>query len=198
MKIKRAPSGRNAYWFEAAGEHEILHLGCFAETLEKSLEIYADLLARLYLANPSLWMEFQSYKAWWFDERRRDYKLQWKAPAYEDQAHLAYELSGKDEIPLALKTFWLIKELRFYFWKQDGVPLKPQDIVAAVARNEFEGLTRYIPSVMRFAVARQICSSYLRVMFHRSETEFVDHLLAESAAKSDLKFLLEASVFKTA
>jgi hypothetical protein len=197
MKIKHAPSGRNAYWFEDVGEHQILHLGCFAETLEKSLEFYADLLTRLYLNSPSLWMEFQSYKAWWFDERRRDYKLQWKTPAYEDRAHLAYQLTEQDEILRALKTFWLIKELRFYFWKQDDVPLQPQDIVAAVARNEFEDLTRYVPSVMRFAVARQICSSYLRVMFHRNEAKFVDQLLADSAAESGLKFLLEASIFRT-
>jgi hypothetical protein len=54
MKIKYAPSGRNAYWFEDAGEHEILHVGCFAETLEKSIEIYEDVLRRLYLNDPSL------------------------------------------------------------------------------------------------------------------------------------------------
>ncbi len=197
MKIKHTPSGRNAYWFESAGEHEILHLGCFAETLEKSLEVYADLLGRLYVDNPSLWMEFQSYKAWWFDERRRDYKLQWKAPAYEDQAHLAYRLIGQDEIVTAFKTFWLIKELRFYFWKQNGVPLEPQDIVAAVARNEFEELARYVPSAMRFVAARQICSSYLRVMFHRTEAKFVNQLLLDAAAKSGLNLLLEACVFKT-
>ena len=62
MRIKHAPPGRNAYWFEDAVEHETLHLGAFAETLEKNLEIYADLLARLYLDNPSLWVEFQSNK----------------------------------------------------------------------------------------------------------------------------------------
>ena len=83
MKIKRAPSGRNAYWFEDAGEHETLHLGPFAETLEKSVEVYADLLGRLYLDNPSLWIEFQSTKRWWLNQRRRDRKLSWKAPVYE-------------------------------------------------------------------------------------------------------------------
>jgi hypothetical protein len=197
MKIKRAPSGRNAYWFQTLGEHQILHLGCFAVPLERSLDVYGELLDRLYQANPSAWVEFQSYKTWWFNERRRDYRLQWKAPAYEDRAHLAYVLTGQAEIVTALKTFWLLKELRFYFWKQDSIPLQPQDIVAAVARNEFEHLTRYIPSVIRFAVARQICSSYLRVMFHRSDAKLVDQLLAESAAKSGLEFLLEASMFKT-
>jgi hypothetical protein len=197
MKIKHAPSGRNAYWFEDAGEHETLHLGPFAETLEKSVEVYADLLARLYLENPSLWIEFQSTKRWWLNQRRRDRKLSSKAPVYEDESYLAFELSGRDEILDSLKRFWLLKELRFYFWKQDSVPLQPRDILPGIARTEFEGLSRYVPSVARFIAERDVCSSYLRVTFHRSEAKFVDQLLAESAAKSGLKFLLEASIFRT-
>jgi hypothetical protein len=196
MKIMRAPSGRNAYWFQNLGEHEILHLGCFAVPLERGLGVYGDFLDRLYQANPSAWTEFQSNKLWWFNERRRDYKLQWKAPAHEDSQYLAYDLAGQAEVLIALKTFWLLKELRFYFWKQDSIPLQPQDIVAAVARNEFEQLTRYVPAVVRFAVAREICRSYLRVMFHRSEAELVHQLLADAIAKSGLAFLLEASLFK--
>lgn len=197
MKIKRAPSGCDAYWFEDAGEHEILHLGCFAETLEKSLEVYADLLGRLYLADPSLWIEFQSTKRWWLNERRRDRKLSWKAPVYEDESYLAFELTDKVEILDALKRFWLLKELRCYFWKQDSDFFLPGDILPRLARTEFNGLTQYVPSVTRFAAERDVCSSYLRVMFQRNEAKFVDQLLAESAAKSGLKFLLEASIFKT-
>lgn len=197
MRIIRAPSGRNAYWFQSLGEHEVLHLGCFAIPLERSLSVYSDLLVRLYDSNSDVWMEFQSYKTWWFNERRRDYRLQWRAPAYEDRAHLAYELKGRPELLRALKTFWLLKELRFYFWKLDTCPIQPVDIVAAVARNEFERLTRYIPSVIRFAAAREICSSYLRVVFHRSETKFVNELVAQLAAASGLEFSLESSIFKS-
>ncbi len=197
MKIKRAPSGRNAYWFEGAGEHEVLHLGCFAEPLERSLDVYADLLTRLHLGNPSLWVEFQSNKLWWLNERRRDRKLSWKAPVYEDESYLAFELTERAEILDVLKRFWLLKELRFYFWKQDSTSLQPLDILPGLARAEFKELTRYVPSVARFIAERDICSSYLRVMFHRSEAKFVDQLLAESAAKSGLEFLLEASMFKT-
>jgi hypothetical protein len=197
MKIKRAPSGRNAYWFEDAGEHETLHLGCFAETLEKSVEVYADLLARLYLDNPSVWIEFQSTKRWWLNERRRDRKLSWKAPVYEDESYLAFELTGRAEILDALKRFWLLKELRCYFWKQDSASLQPRDILPGIARTEFKELTRYVPSVARFIAERDVCGSYLRVTFHRSEAKFVDQLLAESAANFGLKFLLEASIFKT-
>jgi hypothetical protein len=197
MKIMWAPSGRNAYWFQNLGEHEILHLGCFAVPLERGLGVYGDFLDRLYQANPSAWTEFQSNKLWWFNERRRDYKLQWKAPAHEDRQYLAYDLAGQGEVLIALKTFWLLKELRFYFWKQDSIALRPQDIVAAVARNEFEQLTRYVPAVVRFAAAREICRSYLRVMFHRSEAELVGQLLADTIAKSGLEFLLEASPFKS-
>jgi hypothetical protein len=141
-------------------------------------------------------MEFQSNKLWWLNEPRRDRKLQWKAPSYQDVGHLAYELTGEAEILMALKRFWLLKELRFYFWNQDSIPLQPQDIVAAVARHEFEKLTRYVPSVVRFAVAREICRSYLRVMFHRSEANLVHKLLGDTLAKSGLEFLLEASMLK--
>jgi hypothetical protein len=197
MKIKHAPSGRNAYWFEDVGEHETLHVGSFAETLEKSVQVYADLLARLYLDNPSLWIEFQSTKRWWLNQRRRDRKLSSKAPVYEDESYLAFELSGRDEILESLKRFWLLKELRFYFWKQDSVPLQPRDILPGIARTEFKELSRYVPSVARFIAERDVCSSYLRVTFHRSEAKFVDQLLAESAAESGLKFLLEASIFRT-
>jgi hypothetical protein len=197
MKIKHTPSGRNAYWFEDAGEHQTLHLGSFAETLDKSVEIYADLLARLYLDNPSLWIEFQSTKRWWLNQRRRDRKLSSKAPVYEDESYLAFELSGRDEILDSLKRFWLLKELRFYFWKQDSVPLQLRDILPSIARTEFKELSRYVPSVARFIAERDVCSSYLRVTFHRSEAKFVDQLLGESAATSGLKFLLEASVFRT-
>ena|SRR2546422_1392198 len=197
MKIKRAPSGRNAYWFEGAGEHEVLHLGCFAETLERSLDVYADLLTRLYLDNPSLWIEFQSNKLWWLNERRRDRKLSWKSPAYEDESYLAFELTERAEILDALKRFWLLKELRCYFWKRDSTSPQPRDILPRLARTEFKDLTRYVPSVTRFIAERDVCSSYLRVMFHRSEAKFVDQLLAESAAKSGVKLLLEASIFRT-
>jgi hypothetical protein len=197
MKIKRAPSGRNAYWFEDAGEHETLHLGCFAETLERSVEVYADLLARLYLDNPSVWIEFQSTKRWWLNERRRDRKLSWKAPVYEDESYLAFELTGRAEILDALKRFWLLKELRCYFWKPDSASLQPRDILAGIARTEFKELTRYVPSVARFIAERDVCGSYLRVTFHRSEAKFVDQLLAESAANFGMKLLLEASIFKT-
>jgi hypothetical protein len=197
MKIKRAPSGRNAYWFEDAGEHETLHLGCFAETLEKSVEVYADLLARLYLDNPSVWIEFQSTKRWWLNERRRDRKLSWKAPVYEDESYLAFELTGRAEILDALKRFWLLKELRCYFWKQDNASLQPRDILPGIARTEFKELTRYVPSVARLIAERDVCGSYLRVTFHRSEAKFVDQLLAESAGNFGMKLLLEASIFKT-
>jgi hypothetical protein len=197
MKIKRAPSGRNAYWFERTGEREILHLGCFAETPEKSVEVYADLLARFYLSNPSLWIEFQSTKRWWLNERRRDRKLSWKAPVYEDESYLAFELNEKVEIVDALKRFWLLKELRCYFWKQDSDFFQHGDILPRLARTEFEELTQYVPSVVRFAAERNICSSYLRVMFHYSETNVVNQLLIDLAATSGLKFLLEASIFKT-
>jgi hypothetical protein len=196
MKIKHAPSGRNAYWFEDVGEHQILHVGCFAETLEKSLELYGDLLARLYLANPSAWVEFQSPKRWWLNERRRDRRLLWKAPVYEDETYLAFDLSGRSEIVDMLKRFWLLKEMRCYFWKQDGLSLQPQDILPRLARMEFKELTQYIPSLTRFIAGRHICSSYLCVAFHRSETKFVDQLLADSAASAGLKFVLEASLFK--
>ena len=195
MKIIRAPSGRNAYWFETLGEHQVLHLGCFAETLESALEVYRDLLRRLYQANPDAWMEFPSHKRWWFNERRRDYKLQWKTPAYEDRAHLAYALTGPDEIFNALNTFWLLKELRFYFWNGSS-PLQPEDIVAALARSEFERLARYVPAMIRFAGAREICRSYLRVIFHRSDTSFITEQISELAARSGLEFSLESSIFK--
>src|SRR5208337_3015018 len=168
--IKHAPTGRNAYWFEGAGEHQVHHLGCFAEPLERSLEVYAELLVRLYLDNPSLWMEFQSNKLWWLNERRRDRKLSWKAPVYEDESYLAFELIERAEILERLKRFWLLKELRFYLWRQDA-SLQPQDILPRIARTEFKGLTGYVPSVTRFIAERDICSSYLRVMFHRSEAQ---------------------------
>jgi hypothetical protein len=197
MRIKHAPPGRNAYWFEDAVEHETLHLGAFAETLEKNLEIYADLLARLYLDNPSLWVEFQSTKRWWLNQRRRDFRLSLEAPVYEDESYLAFELSGRDEIVNSLNRFWLLKELRFYFWRQDSVPLQPRDILPGIARTDFKELSRYVPSVARFIAERDVCSSYLRVKFQRSEAKFVNQLLAESAAKSGLTFLLEASIFKT-
>ncbi len=196
MKIKRAPSGRNAYWFQDTGEHETLHLGCFAETLEKSVEVYADLLARLYLDNPSLWIEFQSTKRWWLNERRRDRKLSWKTPVYEDESYLAFDLTGRAEILDALKRFWLLKELRCYFWKQDSASLQPRDILPGIARTEFKELTRYVPAVARFIAERDVCSSYLRVMFPRSEAKLVEQILGESVEKSGLKFLLEASIFK--
>jgi hypothetical protein len=197
MKIKRAPSGHNAYWFEHAGEHDILHLGCFAEALEKSLEVYADLLVRLYLNNPSLWIEFQSPKRWWLNERRRDRKLSWKAPIYEDESYLAFELAERAEILDALRRFWLLKELRCYFWNQDSTCPRPRDILPRLARTEFKDLTQYVPSVNRFIAERDVCSSYLRVMFHRAEAKLVDQILADAAAKSGFKFLLEASIFKT-
>lgn len=197
MKIKHAPSGRNAYWFESEGDHEILHLGCFAETLEKGVEVYADLLARFYLANPSLWIEFQSTKRWWLNERRRDRKLSWEPPIYEDESYLAFELAGKAEILNALRRFWLLKELRCYFWKQDNASLQPRDVLPGIARTEFKELTRYVPSVARFIAEREVCSSYLRLTFHRSEANLVDQILAQSAGNSGLKFLLEASIFKT-
>ena len=196
MKIKHAPSGRNAYWFEHADEHDTLHVGSFAETLEKSVEIYADILARLYLDNPSLWIEFQSAKRWWLNQRRRDRKLSSRVPVYEDESYLAFELGGRGAILDSLKRFWLLKELRFYFWKQD-CPLQPRDILPRIARTEFKEMSQYVPSVVRFIAERDVCRSYLRVMFHHSEATFVDQLLAESAAEFGLKFLLEASIFRT-
>jgi hypothetical protein len=66
-----------------------------------------------------------------------------------------------------------------------------------IARTEFKELSRYVPSVARFIAERDVCSSYLRVTFRHSEAKFVDQILAESAAKSGLKFLLEASIFRT-
>ncbi len=197
MKIKHGPPGRNAYWFEDAGEHEILHLGCFAETLEKSLEVYADLLSRLYFNNPSLWIEFQSTKRWWLNQRRRDRKLSSKAPTYEDESYLAFEVSGRDEILNALKRFWLLKELRFYFWIRESVSLQPRDILPSIARTEFRELSRYVPSMARFIGERDICNSHLRVMFHRNEAKLIDQLLAESGTKFGLEFLLEASIFRS-
>ena len=196
MKIKRAPSGRNAYWFQDVGEHETLHLGCFAQTLEKSVEIYADLLARLYLENPNLWFEFQSTKRCWLNERRRDRKRSWKAPVYEDESYLALEVTGRAEILEALKRFWLIKELRCYFWKPDSAFLQPRDILPGIARTEFEEVTRYVPSVARFIAERDVCRSYLRVTFHRRDAKLVHELLAGSVVNSGLKFVLEASIFK--
>ena len=196
MKIKRAPSGRNAYWFEGVREHEILHLGCFAETVKKSLEIYGDLLVGLYLENPSLWIEFQSKKRWWLNERRRDRKLSWKTPVYEDESYLAFEVTEGKGISETLTRFWLLKELRGYFWKQGSTCLPPQDILPRLARTEFRELVHRVPSVTRFIADRDVCSSYLRVMFDRGEAKFVYQLLADVIAKSGLKFVLEASIFK--
>jgi hypothetical protein len=196
MKIKRAPSGRNAYWFEDVGEHEILHLGCFAEPLDESLKVYADLLTRLYLNNPSLWIEFQSPKRWWLNQRRRDRKLSWKAPIYEDESYLAFDLAEREEILDALRRFWLLKELRCYFWKEDSSCLPPRDILPRLARTEFKNLTQYVPSAARFIAERDVCNSYLRVLFQRAEEKLVDKLFADAAAKSGFKFLLEASIFK--
>jgi hypothetical protein len=196
MKIKRALSGRNAYWFEGLGEYEVLHLGCFAETLMKSLDVYGFLLASLYHDNPSLWIEFQSTKQWWLNERRRDRKSLWKTPIYEDESYVALEVADAGEIHKGLERFWLLKELRFYFWRQGTNSLQPRDILPGLARTEFRELTRYVPSVTRFLAERDICDSYLRVMFHRSETKFVDQLLAESASQFGIKLSLEASIFK--
>jgi len=196
MKIKLAPSGRNAYWFEGMGEHEVLHFGCFAETLEKSLDVYGEVLGRLYVDNPNMWIEFQSTKRWWLNERRRDHKLLWKAPAYEDESYVAFEVAERGEIHKGLERFWLLKELRFYFWTQGSTTLQPRDTVSGLARTEFRDLTRYVPSVTRFLAERNICNSYLRVMFHRSETKLVDQVLAESVAQFDVELILEASIFK--
>jgi hypothetical protein len=196
MKIKRALSGSNAYWFEGMGEHEVLHLGCFTETLEKSIDVYSGLLGRLYADNRSLWIEFQSTKRWWLDERRRDRKLLWKAPVYEHESYLAFEVVERGEIRKALERFWFLKELRCYFWKQGGPAVQPRDVLPGLARTEFRELTRYVPSVTRFLAERDICNSYLRVMFHGTETKLVDQLLAEAAAQFGIRLLLEASIFK--
>ena len=114
-----------------------------------------------------------------------------------DESYLAFELTESAEVLEALKRFWLLKELRCYFWKQGSTALLPRDILPRLARTEFKDLTHYIPSLTRLIAERDVCSSYLRVMFHGGEAKFVDQLLAEVAAKSGLKFLLEASIFRT-
>jgi hypothetical protein len=197
MKIKHAPSETNAYWFEGVGEHEILHLGCFAETLKKSLDVYGDLLGRLYADNPSLWIEFQSTKRWWLNERRRDRKLLWKTPVYEDESYLAIEVADKEEIREGLERFWLLKELRCYFWKQGSASVQTGGLLPGFARTEFKELTRFVPSATRFMAERDICNSYLRVMFHRSETKLVDQFLAQSAVRFGATLVLESAIFKT-
>jgi len=196
MKIKKAPQGPDAYWFERMGEHEILHVGCFSAPFEKAVRLYADFLVRLYDADPRLWIEFQSSKRWWLNQRRRDLKLSWKAPVYEDESYLAFDVSDGSEIAMALERFWLLKELRCYFWSQAGGALDPQDAVPAVARTEFRDLVRYIPTVARFVADREICSSYLRLLFHRGDAGFIDRSLSEVGARAGIELVLTASVFR--
>lgn len=196
MKIKKAPSGSDAYWFERIGEHEILHVGCFSVTVERAVQVYAELLARLYNAESRLWIEFQSSKRWWLNQRRRDRKLSLKGPAYEDESYLAFDVHGELEIGKTLERFWLLKELRCYFWSQQAGAIDPQVVLPAMARTEFRQLVRYIPSVARFVAEREICSSYLRVMFHQNEARFVERIFGETASKAGIEFVLEASIFR--
>lgn len=196
MEIRRAPSGRNVYWLEPLGNHQILHLGCFRESLERSLDMYAELLSGLSITGERMSMEIQSRKRWWFDERRRDRHLSWKPPMYEDEAYLAYELRGKDEIVTALRQFWLLKEVRFYYWTVAERALQPQDLLPALARKGFSHLGQFIPSVVHFVAEREMCRSYLRVMFHRCEARFIGELVSTSAESVGMELSLEAEIFK--
>lgn len=195
MKIRHEPSALNAYWYASIGEHRVLHLGCFGEPLERGLEVYMQLLGRLYLKDSSLWLEFQSTKGLWLDQRRRDRRLAWKAPVYSDESYLAYEIVSRTEISLALKRFWLLKELRFYFWNR-GNQVDVSNLIAGIARTEFKDLGRCVPTAIRFIAERELCRSYLRIMFHEVETNSFQQSFAESIAMSGIDFQLEASVFR--
>lgn len=195
MKIRHKPSELNAYWYESIGEHRVLHLGCFAEPLERCLEVYSQLLGSLYLKDSNLWLEFQSNKGLWFNPRHRDKKLAWKVPVYSDESYLAYEIVGPTEISLAFRRFWLLKELRFYFWDNSG-NVDANSLIAGVARTRFQDLGRYVPARIRFIAERELCRSYLRIMFHAGETESFQRVFEESITSSGIDFQLEASTFR--
>jgi hypothetical protein len=95
-----------------------------------------------------------------------------------------------------LNRFWLLKELRCYFWNEKNMAVQPRDILPALARTDFKNTIRYVPSVARFIAERDTCNSYLRFAFEGNEATLASQLLAESAAKFNLKFVLEASLFK--